>query len=673
MLFVLEDVHWIDPLSRDLMRVLARAVADLPVLMILAYRPADLALRTSFQVNSLTHFTEVVLADLPDEDIARLVEAKLQQLYGEDTVANADLVAQLSVRAQGNPFYIEEILNFLDDRGVDPRQRDPLAQVALPDSLYSLILGRIDHLTEDQKTAIKVASVIGRLFHAAMLSGVYPPFAERHGLEHDLDILADLELTVLEAPDPELSYLFKHVLTQEVAYETLSFATRAMLHDQIGQFIEAGNPDLVEQQVDVLAHHYDRSENQAKRREYLRKAGEAAQAAGANLSAISYYERVLPLIVGEERAEVLLRLAQVQELVGDWAAAETLMREALEVSEAVEDRLASVHGQARSQHALGVLDRKRGQYLTASEMLERARRNFDSIGDASGSSRVIAEIGELYRLQGRYTESLDLYAESLGIADRIPDHATSQAARAHALKGSGVVATWQGDYEAARRFYDESMAIRRELSDKPGVAVLLNNQAVIARFLQDLDAARRLNDESLLLLREVGDQWAVGQLLNNQACVASDQGDYTQARVLLNESLSIRRQLGDRVGLALSLTTLADVVIDEGDFTAAVPILDESLAINRELGDNTMIAYVVEDYAAVAAAEGRSEQALRLGGFASALRASIGAPLPPSEQERVERLLAPAKAALDTVTTEAAWSDGQRFASSVDLDGLLAM
>ena len=673
MVFVLEDVHWIDPLSRDLLRVLSRVAADLPLIMILAYRPADLALRTSFQVNSLAHFTEVVLSDLPDEDIASLVEAKLRQLYGDDVEADQDLVAELSVRAQGNPFYIEEILNFLDDRGVDPRSRNPLAQVALPDSLYSLILGRIDHLTEDQKTAIKVASVIGRLFYAAMLTGVYPPFAEREGLENDLDILADLELTVLEAPDPELSYLFKHVLTQEVAYETLSFATRAMLHDQIGQYIERGNPDLVEQQVDVLAHHYDRSENQAKRREYLRKAGEAAQSAGANLSAISYYERVLPLVAGEERVEVLLQLAQVQELVGDWAVAEALMRDGLSVSSGIEDRQVGVHGEARSRHALGVLERKRGQYVAALELLEQARASFNAIDNASGASRVTAEIGELYRLQGRYTESLQLYADSLAMAERITDHVTGQAARAHALKGSGVVATWQGDYEAARKFYDESMAIRRELSDKPGVAVLLNNQAVIARFLQDLDAARRLNDESLLLLREVGDQWAVGQLLNNQACVASDQGDYGQARVLLNESLSIRRQLGDRVGLALSLTTLADVVIDEGDFAAAVPILDESLAINRELGDNTMIAYVVEDYAAVAAASGRSEQALRLGGFASALRSAIGAPLPPSEQERVERLLAPAKAAVDTVTTEACWAEGQQFAAAVDLDSLLAL
>ena len=302
-----------------------------------------------------------------------------------------------------------------------------------------------------------------------------------------------------------------------------------------------------------------------------------------------------------------------------------------------------------------------------------AQTLFRSLADAPGASRVLAEIGELHRLQGRYADALECYDESFRIAEEIPDETARQVARAHALKGSGVVATWQGDYEAARKFDDESLLIRRNLSDKPGVAVLLNNLAVLARFVHDLDTARRLNDESILLLREVGDQWAVGQLLNNQACIASDQGDYDHARVLLNESLAIRRQLGDRVGLALSLNTLADVVIDDGDFEAAPPLLAESLAINRELGDNTSIAYLVEDYAAVAANEGRSEQALRLAGFSAALRIVVGAPLPPAELQRVERLLAPARSAVDTITAETCWKEGQRFAETIDLDGLFSM
>ena len=121
----------------------------------------------------------------------------------------------------------------------------------------------------------------------------------------------------------------------------------------------------------------------------------------------------------------------------------------------------------------------------------------------------------------------------------------------------------------------------------------------------------------------------------------------------------IRRQLGDKAGLALSLNTLADVVLDEGKFGDARPLLDESLTLNLALGDQTAIAYLIEDYAGLAAAESQPEKALRLAGFADALRASIGAPLPPSEQARVDRMIAPARAALSesTITTE--WETGR--------------
>jgi tetratricopeptide (TPR) repeat protein len=168
-----------------------------------------------------------------------------------------------------------------------------------------------------------------------------------------------------------------------------------------------------------------------------------------------------------------------------------------------------------------------------------------------------------------------------------------------------------------------------------------------------------MNEESLALFRAMGDRWAVGQLLNNQACVASDQGEYAEARSLLEESLLIRRQLGDKAGLALSLNTLADVVLDEGAFADARPLLDESLLINRELGDQTAIAYLIEDYGGLAAAEDKPEKALQLAGFAAALRESIGAPLPPSEQTRVDRMIAPARAALSESAATAAWEAGR--------------
>ena len=129
-----------------------------------------------------------------------------------------------------------------------------------------------------------------------MLWGVYYQFGDQEQVRKDLDTLSDLDLTAMDTPEPELAYLFKHILTQEVAYETLAFATRAMLHDQIGQYIENTYQDALDQYIDLLAYHFGRSENLPKKREYLLKAAEAAQENYANAAAILYYRQVLPLL-----------------------------------------------------------------------------------------------------------------------------------------------------------------------------------------------------------------------------------------------------------------------------------------------------------------------------------------------------------------------------------------
>ncbi len=668
LLIVLEDCHWLDPLSHDLVEVIARTAADLPVLVVVAQRPGQAPWLAAPRVSRLDHYTEVAVGDLPADDLAVLVRAKVAQLFGETTVPDPEVVAELARRAQGNPFYVQELLNLLKDRGVDTLQPGVVERYQLPDSLYSLILGRIDQLAEDQRTVLKVASVIGRLFEVAMLWGVYHPFADHDRLLRDLSTLAELELTALERPEPELTYLFKHVLTQEVAYGTLPFATRASLHEQIGRYVEERHPGFSEQHLDLLAHHYDHSTNTDKKREYLTRAAEASRASFANLSAIDYYRRAMPLLAGADRATALVALAEVLELVGDWAEAEAALQEARTIAIQRNDTGARAHAERR----LGVLGRKRGQYVDAVGWLSAARDGYAVAGDRAGASRAISDLAEVAQFQGDLNLARSRYQDSLALADKVADPAARGVARSHALKGAATVAIWQGDYETGQRLNNESLAIRRALADKPGVAALLNNQGIVARHRLDLDGARRLNDESIALFRELGDRWSLGQLLNNQACVLADQHEFVGARALLAESLRIRRQLGDRAGLALSLNTLADVLIDEGDHAAAVPTIDESIVIYRELGNESGVIYLVEDHAGVAAADGRPTRALRLAGYAEARRGVLGTPLSPSEAERVARMIAPAMEALADDDAERALAEGRALGVAAALDTVLA-
>jgi adenylate cyclase len=626
LLLVLEDSHWLDPLSHDLVEVIGRAVADLPVLLVMVYRPPEVERLQVPRMGALAHFTEVRLTDFTPREAERLITLKLEQFSGPQAEVPPTFVERITTRAEGNPFYIEELLNYLRDRGISPQDEEALEQLDLPTSLHSLILSRLDQRTESQKIILRVASVIGRLFRAALLWGMYPEVGVPERVKADLEALCRLDLTQADTPEPELAYLFKHIVTQEVAYESLPYATRSMLHEALARFIEQTYSESVEQYVDLLAYHYDRSENQDKRREYLLKAGEAAQADYANETAMNHYERVLPLLAPRERVPVMRKLGDVLLLVGQWGKAGDLYQQALALAEQLGDRSA----QAWCQTAMGELvGWKQGRYAEALVWLEQAHTGFEELGDRSGVAQV--------------------------------------------LKLSGTLAAQQSDLVAARDHYEKSLAILRELGDVSGVADLLNNLGLVARFQGNSALARSIHEEALAIRREVGNKLAIAVSLNNLGNVALDQDDHSTARAWLEEAVSLQREIGHRHYLATALHSLGNVTRDQGDYLASRTQYEESLSILWELGDRWLLAHVLEDMGGLSALQGQPERALRLLGAAATVRETIGAPISPAYQDKLDRMLEPARQALGeaAVSTEAegrAMSLEQAIAEALQAD-----
>ena len=262
LVLVLEDCHWIDPLSRDLLELLAREAASLRVLVVLAYRPAAEP-GGGLGIARFPHFAEVPLAELEPEEAAELIRSKLEQLLGEGAEAPPALVELVTARSQGNPFYVEELLNFIQGQGVDIGDEAAIGRLQLPESLHSLILSRIDTLSEEPRRTLKVASVVGRTFAAPALPAVYPELGSLEDVRAHLAALGSLDLVRLDREEHE-EYIFKHVVTQEVAYESMPFAIRATLHEHVGEHIEETEPDAVERNLDLLAHHFWLSENLAE-------------------------------------------------------------------------------------------------------------------------------------------------------------------------------------------------------------------------------------------------------------------------------------------------------------------------------------------------------------------------------------------------------------------------
>ncbi|HMQ32900.1 MAG TPA: adenylate/guanylate cyclase domain-containing protein, partial [Chloroflexaceae bacterium] len=174
LLIVVEDCHWIDPLSRDLLEVVARSIVDRPVLLILASRPAEDG-QPPLGLARLSAFGELQLREFSLRETEWLIGLKFGYLFGARGVLPASFVERITARSQGNPFYIDQMIHYIQDQGISPADAAALERVRLPDSLRALIVSRIDRLSEQEQVTLKVASVIGRAFRASWLWAIYPP------------------------------------------------------------------------------------------------------------------------------------------------------------------------------------------------------------------------------------------------------------------------------------------------------------------------------------------------------------------------------------------------------------------------------------------------------------------------------------------------------------------
>jgi adenylate cyclase len=570
---VLESCQWIDPLSRDLLLSVARRSAGLPVLLIFAYRGAPEAREewaAPLRSLQLPHLAELQLDDLAAEDAALLTQRLLARRFGPGAAIADALMAQILGRAQGNPLFITELVGLVHERGVDPARAGE--ELELPDSLHRLVLSRIDRLGEGARTVLKVASVVGQEFSPRWLAGVYPPVGSGEQLDRTLDELRRAELAVLDHGGAEPAYLFRHVITREVAYESLSTVLRASLHARVGDFIEATYSADLEPFLDLLAHHYSLSDNREKRREYLLRAGVAAQAAFANEAAVSFYERLLPLIPERERSDVLLRLGQVLRHVGRWEEAEAVFRDALRLAN---DQVTA----ARCRLEQGDLLRERGD-PAAVEWLEAARRSFAAAGHGAGLGEAEQRLGLVAMARGDYQQALAAFESALKPIAESGDKGRS----AKLLVNLGAVFWSSGDLPRALDCFERSLRLAGEAGNRHYVGVAVGNLGGIYHLRGDYGRALDCYVQTLQCAFDVGDRLEMCISIGNLGHIYEDQGEYRRAKSCYLRSLEIALDLGDRMGVGTALQGLSTLAAAEVDLVEATMLADQAEAVFAAMG-----------------------------------------------------------------------------------------
>lgn len=278
LLVMLDDAHWFDSASWALVAAAQRRAPE--VLFVIGTRPIAGALPPALAQLEAGGAETLKLSPLAPEAVLALVCGR----FGVAALP-PQAAALLRDKAQGNPFFSEQLAVSLLDAGhlvVEQgacrlaRADLDLGKLGVPDTVQGVVTGRIDRLGAGEQLTLKVASVIGRSFAYRVLHDVYPLAPEREALRRHLDELTRIDLTRLDRPEPELAHLFTHVITQEVAYDLMSFAQRRQLHRAIAAWFEERHAADLTPFLQLLAYHWDCADDPARALVYLERA--AAQA-----------------------------------------------------------------------------------------------------------------------------------------------------------------------------------------------------------------------------------------------------------------------------------------------------------------------------------------------------------------------------------------------------------
>jgi class 3 adenylate cyclase/predicted ATPase len=397
-LVVFEDAHWIDPTSLELMSAIVRRVADLPIMVVVTYRP-----EFTPPWLDLGHVTMVKLGHLGRGQVLELI----QKAAGGKALPDP-VVQQIAAKSQGVPLFVEEITRSilesgdLEERGECYVVRQSGREFAIPSTLQDSLVARLDRLGSAKEVAL-TASIIGGEFSYELIKAVSS--TSHSMLQADLERLVVADLLGQHGAPPQSRYTFKHALIRDAAFQTVLKARRRELHKRIANEIASGFPEVVEREPELVAHHYTEAEVIDRALEFWCRAANRAAASLAYVEALGHVDRGMKLIsalpAGAERDEWELAFRSIEgpsrmALDGwDSPSASSLYEAARAVAERLgrpAELFRSVWGQWMGAHSNGQHVRAHALYHEIFGLLERTTETEYVIqAHHAGGSQMVAE------------------------------------------------------------------------------------------------------------------------------------------------------------------------------------------------------------------------------------------------------------------------------------------
>ena len=532
LILIFEDLHWVDSATQGLLDLMAKSVGAARILMLVNYRP-----EYHHRWSDLPNYTELRLEPLGIAGASQMLDALLDGDSGSSEAAGsnsalADLKRFIIEKTDGNPFFIEEMVRTLFERGMLKRNGRleiamPIDELRIPPTVNGILAARIDRLPENEKELLQTLAVIGKEFTPSLVERVaLPESAER--LEA---MLGDLQAGgfVYEEPEAgESKYYFKHALTQNVAYNSLLGERRKLLHERTAAAIESLYADSIDDYLAELAHHYGRSGNAEKAVQYLERAAtqsahrtaysEAAERISEGIAMLS----TLPATPERHRREFAMQSALSLYLIPLKGVAAEEVKDALERAREIALEYGSEYEIFWTVYGLQFHYLVRLELKTARALGERQLAIAESSGDPARRMGAYVAMAQTLLLTGEPDAARDLCERAIALPRELSDFPLGDIgdARALILSTLASVLTITGYIDQSLARSDEAVAAAR-LSGPHSVIVATNSAAELRFRLGDWDGVleRVAEIEKIVEQRELPLWGAYARALRGQVFI----------------------------------------------------------------------------------------------------------------------------------------------------------
>jgi class 3 adenylate cyclase/tetratricopeptide (TPR) repeat protein len=560
LIFEIEDLHWCDNTSEAYLSALVESLAGASILLLTTYRPG-------YQPPWIgkSYATQISLHSLTPQDGLSVVHSAL---HG-DTLP--DQVEQMIIeKAEGNPFFLEELTRTVIEHG------DAESDVDVPDTIQGVLSARIDRLPESHKRLLQIASVLGREFSTRLLDAIWEGTDALRSL---LLELKRLEFLYERATTDEPIYVFKHALTQDVAYESLLTTRRQSLHEAAGHALETLYHASLTERSEELSYHFRLGEVWEKAFDYLTRSGNKARRAYANQEALTFYTQALEV---SERITPVLDVAQ---LIPVYEGRGLVWQQAAKHDETIADfqamrQLARASGNQQMEgESLWLLSRahflkqSEDQALFMERYAQERLRLAQETGDQKIRARSLVSLGLVYVDRGALHDAIRTFEEAVQINRRERDNRSLASTLAYFC----LVNYFQGKFQSIRPLAEEGATVCRDLFD--GYNELLNLAFLCQSHwsLGDYGRAFAMTHEIETKAQERQLPFHLSRVRNTLGWFHREFGDVSRAMEYDRESVELGRtvsianaEISALVNLGLDYLALAQYARSQSSLTSTL-------------------------------------------------------------------------------------------------------